>query len=960
MNVAQSKPASGSDNRLVKLTIVSALTAAAVLVFDLSIPLGVAGGVPYVALVLLGNWSRSRNYIISLAIVGSLLTIVGYLASPPGGVHWVVLTNRGLALFAIWVTAFLLIHRVRMNQLLRQSNEQLENRVLERTRMLSDEIKERKNAEIKLEKARDHLELRVDERTRSLHQEVTERKYAEKSLREGEARYRAVFESALDGIVTINDGGKIETANPQAEKIFGYDSGMLIGKEVSEFISSPQTDNNLGLWANLRDAKSDYSGHRLDTDGIRRDGSLFPIEIVASPMALDGKRKFVGIIRDVTDRRAAKIALKESETKFRDFTETASDWVWETDQELKFIGFSQKFFETMSIQSSDILGKSTSEYFGPDSSTGKLNTASGTWWVPEGIVDDRRSFKDVKTEFIDSDGEVHHLSLNGKPVYENGGEFAGYRGTGTEISNLVRAEKAAEEQKLRAEQFLEVSEAMIVDLDQYGNVASINNKTIELLEYDEDEILGRNWFDLAIKETDRDQVKEVFDALMKGKIENLEYYENAIFTRSGKEIFISWHNVLQTDSSGTITGTLSSGQNITERKFAELELNAAKILAEKANQAKSDFLSSMSHELRTPMNAILGFGQLLLNNPSESVSETQADYTNQILKSGDHLLELIDQVLDLAKIESGNVTLNVDIVDPHAVIDECIDMLVGRAYDAGVKIIFNEPNFELPKLATDKGRFRQILINLLSNAVKYNRQNGTVKISTQIQGRDYLRIKVQDTGLGVPKDNQEDLFEPFCRLGRESGDIEGSGIGLSITKELIDRMNGRIGFKSREGQGSTFWIDLPISLTQSIAEEDNAKVAKTLLKDASVYKSGNSSTILYIEDNPANLKLMKELISQLPDLNMLAAHNAEIGLEIAREKQPDLVLMDINLPGMNGIEALKNMQCHDRTMNIPVIALTAEARPEDKENGMAAGFKDYIVKPFDVSNVLNVIENVLS
>ncbi len=953
-------PNVSSSSISIRLAIICTVTALVILYFDLSLPLGVAGGVPYVALVLLGNWSKNQKFIIVLAIAGSVLTAVGFYASPKGGILWVVLTNRGLAIFAIWVTAILLIHRVRVDLQLINSHAKLEDRVLERTRMLSDEIKERKSIEEKLSKARDYLELRVEERTRSLRQEVVERNYIEKSLREEEARHRAVFDSALDGILTINDKGCIDTANPEAEKIFGYGHEMIVGKPFSALVSSKGEVNCWELFVDFDKDNLELTGRRQEMVGIKKDGSEIPIEIVISQLELDGKQRFVGILRNITDRKAAQEALSESETKFRDFTETASDWVWETGPDSRFSHFSDHFYESLDIEPSDIIGKTPNQFFDSSANKGLLDLKPRN--DPGKKYEDQElaSFKGYIVEFIRDDGDVHFLSINGKPVYNRSGDFAGYRGTGTDISGLVRAESAADNQKRRAEKFLDVTEAIIVGLDWHGNIETVNSKTADLLGYAEDELIGRNWFDVAIPESEREPVGAVFSSLMKGELKNVEHYENAILTKSGEEIFISWHNVLQTDQSGKIIGTLSSGQNITGRKMAELELKEAKEQAEEASQAKSEFLSSMSHELRTPMNAILGFGQLLQHNPSEPLSIKQMDYTTQILKSGDHLLELIDQVLDLAKIESGTISLTAEIVEPHQVVDECIDMLSGRAAKENVEIICLEPKFDLPRLAIDKGRFRQVLLNLLSNAVKYNRPGGSIQITLAPQDETYLRIVVKDTGFGIPKDKAKDLFEPFSRLGRESGEIEGTGIGLSITRQLIELLNGRIGFESKENIGSTFWVDFPITALDYDAEIALAQKSEDHLLSGQLNEDGIPNTILYIEDNTANLNLMKEVIRKLPYFKMLAAHNAEIGLEIAKQKQPDLVLMDINLPGMNGIEALKSMQNDELTMDIPVIALTAEAMPQDIERGKAAGFKDYITKPINVSKVLNVIEDVLS
>ncbi|QYG05748.1 ATP-binding protein [Janthinobacterium sp. PAMC25594] len=385
------------------------------------------------------------------------------------------------------------------------------------------------------------------------------------------------------------------------------------------------------------------------------------------------------------------------------------------------------------------------------------------------------------------------------------------------------------------------------------------------------------------------------------------------------------------------------------------ELAMAMEEARSANYAKSAFLSSMSHELRTPLNAILGFAQILSSDRLPSTLEQKKEFAGHILKSGRHLLTLINEILDLAKVESGTVSLSLEPVGLDAILQECRDMIAPLASQRGIGMAF--PDACPLNVLADRTRLKQILLNLLSNALKYNREQGQVAIDCAPHAGGRVRISVRDTGVGLDAEQLALLFQPFNRLGQEGGTEEGSGIGLVVTKRLVELMDGNIGVASAPGEGSTFWIELrvvdavPIPVAPVLPRPD---LAGALLEHSAPV------TLLYVEDNPANLTLVEEIVRYCPQLQLLTATDGRLGVEMARTHLPQLILMDINLPHVNGTDALKLLRADPRTAHIPVIALTANAMPGDVERSMALGFYRYLTKPINLDEFTEAINSTLA
>jgi signal transduction histidine kinase/ActR/RegA family two-component response regulator len=416
---------------------------------------------------------------------------------------------------------------------------------------------------------------------------------------------------------------------------------------------------------------------------------------------------------------------------------------------------------------------------------------------------------------------------------------------------------------------------------------------------------------------------------------------------------------------GGILGFLLIGTDNTARKRVEeeqarqlqehtVELQKATAIAEKANLAKSDFLSSMSHELRSPLNAILGFAQLM-ESDTPPPSPTQKANIDQILHAGWYLLELINDILDLAVIESGRLSLSLEPVSLQEVMIECQSMIEPLAQKRGICMTF--PQFETPCfIQADRMRLKQVLINLLSNAIKYNRARGSVIVDCSLCSPGRIRINVRDTGEGLSCEKLAQLFQSFNRLGQEASGEEGTGIGLVVSKRLMELMHGHIGVDSTVGKGSVFWIEL---ITAADPHLVIGKANATLSVEETLPIGPRPRLLLYIEDNLANVRLIEQLISRRADMRLLTAGNGKDGIALARGYLPDVILMDINLPGISGIEAMKLIRQDPLTSHIPIVALSANAIPRDIEQGIKAGFFRYLTKPIKVNEFLETLNVAL-
>jgi len=445
-----------------------------------------------------------------------------------------------------------------------------------------------------------------------------------------------------------------------------------------------------------------------------------------------------------------------------------------------------------------------------------------------------------------------------------------------------------------------------------------------------------------------------------------DIYELTLIRQDGSRLSALLSVTALRDDQEQVIGYLLISTDNTTRKGVELALQethaaleSAKAVAEQASLAKSDFLSSMSHELRSPLNAVLGFAQVLASDVPPPTAEQKVSI-DQILHAGWYLLRLINEILDLSMIESGKVTISQESMALTEVLQDCEAMIVPQALRRRIRVSFPQVD-DLGHVRADRTRLKQVMLNLLSNAIKYNREGGAVVVECAASQPGRVRVSVRDTGVGLSAQQMGQLFQPFNRLGRESGSEEGTGIGLVVTKQLIELMGGSIGVDSAVGIGSVFWVELAVAEAPELVFGPISAAASgdDWAVPAPAASSAPRHTLLYIEDNPANMALVEKLVSRRPDLSLITAVEAQRGLHLARTHHPDVILMDINLPGLSGYGALALLRQDPLTAHIPVLALSANAVPRDIERGLLAGFLRYLTKPIQVDEFMAALDQAL-
>ncbi len=781
----------------------------------------------------------------------------------------------------------------------------------------------------------------LPEKYLSIRTDITYIKTVDLALRENELRYRSLINSVSVGIVLHDSSGFITECNPAAEKILGLPREKILKRLHNDTVWRCIHPDGKSL------SNSDYPAIKTIRTGIglrdvlmgiyRPDGSLLWIKASSEPIRdLDNPQHVSAAVVSFTDVTQSRYV----EARFAFAVEGAGDGVWDWNIATGAMSLSGHYEGMLEYDKGELKGD-ISTWTGMVHPQDLPNVRQKLTAYLEGSV----SHYTVELRLRCKGGSYKWILCRGTVVErDSSNQPARMIGIHTDISER----KQAEDELMVFRRLVESTDQAIRVADRDGRIQYVNPAYQKLLGYAAEEVIGQDFALMGTAPNQDQPLRDIMDCLSRG-----EGWRGFFKLRrkDGSE-FISQSNIrsITAPDTGELLHSFNMFVDYSEEIARQEALIAAREAADRANQAKSDFLSSMSHELRTPMNAIIGFSQML--EYDSGMTADQQDNVHEILKAGRHLLGLINEVLDLAKIESGRIDLSMEGVELASLGEDCRQLMQPIADKAGIRL-----NVELPAggvVFADHVRLKQVLLNLLSNAIKYNRPQGSVNLGTTLGKLGHLRLTVTDTGRGITSANLKELFQPFNRLGAETSDIEGTGIGLTITRRLVEMMGGEVGVESTLGIGSTFWVELPIGQTAELGINGTGPSTQPNTPTGT-----ETAIVLAIDDNPANLKLMAKVMGTQEGIHLLSAHTPELGIELALAHRPDLILLDINMPGMDGYQVLEVLKA-DRTLRtVPVVAFTANAMPHDIERGKKAGFADYLTKPIEIDILVDTVARCL-
>jgi PAS domain S-box-containing protein len=764
-----------------------------------------------------------------------------------------------------------------------------------------------------------------------------EKHQADANLRESEERYRTLFESVPVGLSRVAPSGQILAANATLIKMLGYpDLETLMAVKAPDLYVDRAALNQAELVMNDRGFVD------FDTPLQRRDGTVVWCGVhLRTVRDASGQVSHYWAVRDITQRRQAEDEIR----RLAATVEASDDAIYGVANEGTISSWNLGAEKTFGYTKEEIIGKDVAILYPPD----RLDELSRTR--------ERLARGEHLTHFetvrVRKDGTRIDVSISISPIRDTTGKRIGASSIARDITERRRAEEDLHKSEERFRLLTRAANDAVWDWDLATDQVWRSDGIQALFGYANDAATRSvEWWAEHVHPDDRERVTSGVRAAING--ERPSWSDEYRFRRSdGSYAYVFDRAFLLRESGGRPLRLIGAMVDITERKRAEEAVWKAAEAA-RANREKSEFLSRMSHELRTPLNAILGFAQLL---EMDTLSPEQRESLEHILKGGRHLLELINEVLDIARIEAGRLAISLEPVPLTGVMQEVLDLITPLAAKANVHVRAESAGHPERYILVDRQRTKQVLLNLLSNAVKYNHPGGAVTLACAETPEGRLRIKISDTGPGIPPERIDRLFTPFERLGAEQTGVEGTGLGLALSKRLVDAMGAMLGVNSTVGKGSTFWVEFAqAERPVQRREAGTPDVPRRAEGDA----FPTTRTVLYIEDNLSNFELIRHLLSHHPGFELLPAMQGRLGLDLAREHRPHLILLDLHLPDIPGDEVLRRLRADPQTAGIPVIVVSADAMPAQIDRLLEAGALAYLTKPLDIKRFLDLVNQILT
>lgn len=792
----------------------------------------------------------------------------------------------------------------------------------------------------------------VDVRGRALHnddgpptrfifiaRDTTEALVVQAALSESLATTKAIFDAAVDGILMINRNLDVVMSNSASGQMFGRTSNERENRPTLEVVHPDDVARVAEAAMRL------FTENEIVTARYRvrhNDGYWVTIESRGRglPNPVGPTNLAVLTARDVSEAVKAEEALAASVETTRAILQAAPDSIIMIDRYLNVLDASPGTQRIYGLSPHERAGRSSLNVVHPEDRS-RVEDSLHKYF----LSDDKEPFG-IRFRAVHTDGRTLFIDARGLILHDMLGHSSRAVIVARDISESVAAEGALTASLAKTSAILKAAPDSIIMIDHNLRLVELSPGTERMFGFTQEERAGQLVYEI-VHEDDQFEVVAALKRLFMLEVNDMVTLRYRAWRTDGTWVRVeSRARLLRSGGDQELQAVLVS-RDITEEFAAQEAMKEAKEVAEQANLAKSEFMSRMSHELRTPLNSVLGFSQIL---QMELTSPHERELVDHIFKSGSHLLGLINEVLDISRVESGHISVELQAVSFAEVIAECVRIVTPQANDSGISIAVVEGDDHL--VLADEQRLTQVVLNLLSNAIKFNSERGTVRINCARRD-DMVRLSVTDSGPGIDPSLQPRLFTAFDRLDADIKGISGTGLGLALSKSLMEAANGTIGVKSAPGCGSTFWIELPST------DVERSSVAPIGLKTPPPTPGESQATVLYIEDNIANVYLVDRLLMNRPLVHLITSLTGGLGIELAQQLVPALILLDVHLPDLHGFDVLQRLRADPRTQSIPVVVLSADATEWQTGRFLEAGASGYLTKPFDLHQLLDILDKYL-